>query len=102
MVVSETVISLFLFINMVKIYHIYIMQNSNYNYHQKIPVKNKHKRCHYYKKDNKWKPKIKFNTYQEAEEYLKSSNKLDEYNIYICPICGKYHIGHKNEETKGE
>ncbi len=74
----------------------------NQNYHQKVPVKNKHKRCHYYKKDGKWKPKIKFETYQEAEAYLKEKNKLEEYNIYCCPICGKYHIGHLDENQKKE
>ena len=77
------------------------MQNSfNNNYHKKIPVKNKHKRYHYYKKDGKWKPKINFDTYQSAEEYLKANNKLDEYNIYCCPYCKKFHIGHNDENTR--
>ena len=78
------------------------MQNSFNNYLKKIPVKNKHKRYHYYKKNGKWKPKLKFDTYQSAEEYLKANNKLEEYNIYCCPICGKYHIGHLDYNQKKE
>ena len=70
------------------------------SYHQKKPVKNKHKREHYFKKDGKWKPKIKFETYQDAEKYLKARNKLDEYNIYCCPYCGKYHIGHHDDKER--
>lgn len=73
----------------------------NRNYHQKVPVKNKHKRYHYYKKDGKWKPKLKFDTYQDAETYLKK-NKLKDYNIYQCPYCKKFHIGHLNETPNGE
>lgn len=69
-------------------------------YQQKIPVKNKHKRYHYYKKDGKWKPKLKFETYQDAEEYLIANHKLGKYNIYCCPYCGKYHIGHISENHR--
>jgi rubrerythrin len=72
------------------------------SYHQKKPVKNKHKRFHYYKKDGKWKPKIKFETHQEAEKYLKAKHILEEYNIYRCPYCGKFHIGHLYKKTKKE
>jgi hypothetical protein len=70
------------------------------SYHQKKPVKNKHKRQHYYKKDGKWKPKIKFETYQAAEKYLKKRTQLGEYNIYCCPYCGKYHIGHHDDKER--
>ena len=70
-------------------------------YHLKKPVKNKHKRYHYYKKDGKWKPKLKFETYQEAETYLKK-NKLKDYNIYQCPYCKKFHIGHMSENHREE
>lgn len=73
----------------------------NRNYHQKVPIKNKHKRYHYYKKDGKWKPKLKFETYQDAEAYLKK-NKLKDYNIYQCPYCKKYHIGHLSETRNRE
>lgn len=72
------------------------------NFYQKKPVKNKHKRYHYYKKDGKWKPKLKFETYQEAETYLKKNKILNEYNIYCCPYCKKFHIGHYSENHKGE
>lgn len=72
------------------------------NFYQKKPIKNKHKRYHYYKKDGKWKAKMKFNTYLDAENYLKTINKLEEYNIYRCPYCGKYHIGHLDNNTKKE
>ena len=81
---------------MVNRIYIYLMQ-INYNYYQKIPIKNKHKRYHYYKKEGKWKPKLKFETYKMAEKYLSKKDNSDEYNIYICPYCGKYHIGHYNK-----
>ena len=29
-------------------------------------------------------------------------NKLDEYNIYRCPYCGKFHIGHLGKKPKKE
>ena len=67
-------------------------------YHQKKPVKNKHKRYHYYKKDGKWKPKLKFESIQDAEDYLTAINKLGELNIYRCPYCKKFHIGHIKRE----
>ncbi len=72
------------------------------NFCQKRPVKNKHKRYHYYKKEGKWKPKLKFDTYKDAIIYLKSINKFDEYDIYRCPYCGKYHIGHLGKKPKRE
>ena len=72
------------------------------NFYQKKPVKNKHKRYHYYKKDGKWKPKLKFDTYRAAENYLTTRNKLEEYNIYRCPYCGKFHIGHLGKKSKKE
>jgi hypothetical protein len=72
------------------------------NFYQKKPVKNKHKRYHYYKKDGKWKPKLKFETYIAAEDYLKKNKIADEYNIYQCPYCKKFHIGHYSENYKGE
>lgn len=72
----------------------------NFSYHQKKPIKNKHKRQHYYKKDGKWKPKMKFETQQDAEKYLKARKKLGEYNIYRCQYCGKYHVGHNNDNKR--
>lgn len=71
-------------------------------YHLKKPIKNKHKRYHYYKKDGKWKPKIKFDSQESAEKYLKQRHKTEEYNIYVCPYCGKYHIGHLDEKYNKE
>lgn len=67
------------------------------SYLQKKPVKNKHKRYHYYKKDGRWKPKLKFETIKDAENYLSEINKLGEYNIYKCPYCKKFHIGHNRK-----
>ena len=100
----ETIISLFIYINMVKIYNISILMQISFknNFYQKKPVKNKHKRFHYYKKDGKWKPKLKFDTYRAAENYLTARNKIDEYNIYRCPYCGKFHIGHLGKKPKKE
>ena len=45
---------------------------------------------------------MKINTYLDAENYLKTINKLEEYNIYRGPYCGKYHIGHLDNNTKKE
>ena len=67
---------------------------TNANFFQEQLLSNKHKRYHYYKKDGKWKPKLKFDTYRAAENYLKERNKLEEYLVYKCPYCGKFHIGH--------
>ena len=105
MVVSETPISLFISINIIAdIQYISILMQISFknNFYQKKPIKNKHKRYHYYKKDGKWKAKMKFNTYLDAENYLKTINKFEEYNIYRCPYCGKYHIGHLVNNPKKE
>ena len=105
MVVSETPISLFISVNMIAdIQYISILMQISLknNFYHKKPIKNKHKRYHYYKKDGKWKAKMKFNTYLDAENYLKTINKLEEYNIYRCPYCGKYHIGHLDNNPKKE
>jgi DNA integrity scanning protein DisA with diadenylate cyclase activity len=38
----------------------------------------------------------------DAIEYLKKNKIADEYNIYQCPYCKKFHIGHYSENHKGE
>jgi len=65
---------------------------------------NKHiiKREHYARKNGEWKPKKKFNTKEEALEYIKINN-IKKYTVYMCNVCGKWHIGGrklKYEEIK--
>jgi heme/copper-type cytochrome/quinol oxidase subunit 2 len=43
---------------------------------------------------------MKFETYQAAEKYIKKRTQLGEYNIYCCPYCGKYHIGHQDNKRE--
>lgn len=57
---------------------------------------NKHiiKREHYANKNGEWKPKKKFNTQEEADNWIKEY-KLYKYTSYICQVCCKWHIGMK-------
>lgn len=58
----------------------------------------KYPRCHYTKKKNKWKPKVPYVSLQAAELFIQE-RKLENYEAYRCPICGKWHIGyHKRRE----
>ena len=62
---------------------------------------NKHviKREHYTRKNGEWKPKQKFETEQEALIFIKK-HKMYKYTVYICKVCGKWHIGIKNINKK--
>lgn len=64
---------------------------------------NKHsiKREHYVKKDGEWKPKKKFETDKEANEWIKKY-KMYKYTSYICKVCGKYHVGIKKLNIDNE
>ena len=66
---------------------------------RKIPVKNKHKRYHYVKKDGAWKPKRKFNTEAEAKAFLRNLEDKDLV-AYKCPYCHKFHLGHKFDKER--
>lgn len=57
---------------------------------------NKHiiKREHYCRKNSSWKPKKKFNTVTEANNWIKKY-KMYKYVPYVCKVCGKIHIGIK-------
>lgn len=60
---------------------------------------NKHtiKREHYTRKDGEWKPKQKFESEHEALTFIKK-HKMYKYTAYVCKVCGKYHIGIKNNK----
>ncbi len=50
--------------------------------------------CHWTKcKGNKWKQKIQYETEEEAELKI---HPLQGMHAYLCPICNKWHLGHKN------
>ena len=62
---------------------------------------NKHtiKREHYTRKNGEWKPKKKFNTHEEADNWIKTY-KMYKYTSYVCKVCGSWHIGiKKNKNT---
>ena len=40
-----------------------------------------------------------FESEEEARKYIKVKH-LKEYTVYLCRVCNKYHISHKNK--KGE
>lgn len=66
------------------------------SYHRKQPRKLHLPRCHWNKKHGRYiKVKFPYDTLSQAEEYIKENN-LVGYEAYLCPICNKYHIGHKN------
>jgi hypothetical protein len=53
-------------------------------------------RCHWnMQHGRKIKEKRAFETLQDATEYLKSGNLQNQYNVYQCNVCNKWHIGHK-------
>lgn len=55
--------------------------------------KGKPKREHFTKKKGSWKPKVPYNTKEEAEAYIKKYKKKD-FAAYLCKECNKWHIGH--------
>lgn len=52
----------------------------------------KYPRCHYNKLG---KTKMTFDTIDEASDYLMRKH-LNNYTIYQCTYCNKYHISHIN------
>jgi hypothetical protein len=61
----------------------------------------KFKRYHYTRKKGAWKAKVPFESEQEAVEYIKKHNMVN-YVAYICPSCGKWHIGSNPSLAKAE
>lgn len=60
----------------------------------KVPIINNHLRCHYTRKNGKWKRKRQFKSKKAALSFI-AKNKLLGYSVYKCPVCDKWHIGHK-------
>lgn len=53
-------------------------------------------RCHWNKQHGrKRKAKRAFNTIEDANKYIEEKNIGLKYRSYKCPICNKYHIGHR-------
>lgn len=53
---------------------------------------NSYPRCHFTKKKGKWKPKVSYNSKQTALLFIEE-RKLENYEVYKCPVCCKWHIG---------
>lgn len=51
-------------------------------------------RCHY---NSKGKTKKQFETKDDAAQYIFKKH-LQGYTIYLCKVCNKYHISHKNKK----
>ena len=64
-----------------------------------ITKKTSHPRSHFTKKRNKWKPKVPYDCFEDAQVFL-TKNNLKNYRAYLCPICGKWHIGFIKPEEK--
>lgn len=62
-------------------------------YKRKIP-KNKYPHCHWSKTK---KAKKSFETLFSANKYINDLH-LTGYTAYVCPVCCKWHIGHKKDE----
>lgn len=61
-------------------------------------LKKTYPRCHY---NSKGKSKKQFETEKEAQYYI-AAHKLSGYTIYLCPVCNKFHISHKNKPKNGK
>jgi len=55
--------------------------------------KHTHYRCHWTKKNGKWKVKRAFKDEEEALDYINVHFKKCGYVAYVCKECGKIHIG---------
>lgn len=61
-------------------------------------LKKTYPRCHY---NSKGKSKKQFETEKEAQDYI-AAHKLSGYAIYLCRVCNKFHISHKNKPKNGK
>lgn len=62
-------------------------------YNRKQPKRN-YPHCHWTKQK---KAKKAFETLASANKYINDLH-LDGYTAYVCPVCCKWHIGHKKDE----
>lgn len=65
-------------------------------YHNKQPLSTLHPApCHWTRKGNSWKAKVKYESEEEAAEYLMSRPGLIGlgYVAYQCLVCYKWHVG---------
>lgn len=52
--------------------------------------------CHWTRvKHSKWKTKVEYETEEDAKAALTTHLKLQGMHAYLCPICNKWHLGHK-------
>lgn len=56
-------------------------------------------RCHWNKQHGRRrKAKRAFDTIFDANQYIEKRNLQSKYKSYQCPVCGKFHIGHRNKD----
>ena len=64
-------------------------------YHRKVPRQLHLPRTHWNIQRGKvHKAKLPYESQEEAEEFIEVHH-LQGYTSYLCPVCNKYHIGHK-------
>ena len=51
-------------------------------------------KSHWTRKHNSMRPKLPFDSIQEAQDYIIKHNIPFKYKPYLCSVCNKYHIGH--------
>lgn len=59
-------------------------------------IRKTHPRVHWTRKHGSWKPKHPFQDEQSAKNYI-IKYKMSKYEAYMCPECGKWHIGYKKD-----
>lgn len=52
---------------------------------------------HWTRKGNVMKPKMAFDTPDDAKRYRDGNGIHFRYKPYKCAVCGKYHLGHKHK-----
>lgn len=68
------------------------MRTESYHFARSDTHSHSHPREHWTRKNGQWKPKVRFNSIQEALDYIKH-HRMEGYTAYICPYCGAIHIG---------
>lgn len=57
-------------------------------------------RCHWNRQHGrKRKAKKQFDTLHDANQYIENKHLETTYRSYKCPVCGKFHIGHRNNNN---
>ena len=49
---------------------------------------------HWTRKGKVMKPKLPFDTYEDAKRYRNENGISFKYKPYLCEVCNKFHLGH--------